>query len=211
MMRILTFLLTLISTILAHQQIEQRQATTTPPPSPFSGNAAQLISLYIPSSVESLLYSVYTSVESTTGDPDSVIESAFTAVSHPTWLNAVPSEYQSNIDALESAIDSLRVAATGGVGATTSAAGSEQMASSEASGASTSDSSVSTSGSSSELTTASPSGAPTTTEVVPGGQPAFTSFDWGDATLSSSGFAKPTQAPVAAVGVLGFFGAMLAL
>ncbi|KAF2120736.1 hypothetical protein BDV96DRAFT_595157 [Lophiotrema nucula] len=184
--------------------------TTTAPPSPFSDNAAQLISLYIPTSVESLFYSVYTSVESTTGDPASVIESAFTAITPPSWLDAVPTEYQSNIEALESAIESLRVAATGGVGATVAPASTVASASIESSATTSASSSGVTSESSSGTTSASES-LTTSEEATPAGTMATPSFDWGDATASSSGFAQPTKVPMAAAGVLGVIGVVLAL
>lgn len=137
-------------------------------------------------------------MESTTGDPASVIESAFTAITPPAWLEAVPTEYQSNVEALQSAVESLRVAATGGVGASASASasgtGSEESASLSGSESSASSGASTLSG-----------GEETSVNVPPRQTP---SFNWGP---SSSDFAIPTRVPIAAAGVAGFVGAVLAL
>lgn len=80
----------------------------------FSSAAGQLISLYIPPSVASAIYSAATAA-SVTGDPNSIIQSALTATASPIWLTAVPTEYQSNLNALDSEISALRGAAATGI------------------------------------------------------------------------------------------------
>lgn len=169
--------------------------------SPFSGNAAQLISLYIPTSIQSLLYSYYTSIESTTGDPASVIENAFTTLTPPAWLDAVPTEYQSNIQALESAINSLRVAATGGVGASVTPTAPASSSESESSG--------SESGSRSTRATSTGSRENEGTPGLVPQKPPTPSFDWGPS--STSGVAVRTEVPIVIAGVVGFVGAVLAV
>ncbi|KAF2002841.1 hypothetical protein P154DRAFT_561682 [Amniculicola lignicola CBS 123094] len=209
-MRLLTCIPLYISISTALRPIELRQASTTPTPNPFSANAAQLISLYIPSSIQSILYSYYTSLESTTGDPASVIEAAFTATTNVEWLEALPTQYDQNIEALQSAISSLRVAATGGVGAsvTPEATTTGRSSSSEGSGTGTASGSARTGSSVTSEggaeTTGTTEGTSTTRRTTP-----TISFDWG--STSSSGFGVPTRVPVAAAGVLGFVGAILVL
>ncbi|KAF2869948.1 hypothetical protein BDV95DRAFT_92279 [Massariosphaeria phaeospora] len=182
---------------------EPRQAESTPPPSPFSDNAAQLISAYIPDSIKSLLYSHYTSVESTTGDPLSAIESAFTALTPPAWLDALPTEYQSNIEALESAVSSLRVAATGGAGVSVIQPANSASASTEMS-ASATDQSESTLSS----TSATNSGDEKQTSAPPPARET-PSFTWGPSKPGSS--AASTRVPIAVAGVLGLIGAIMVL
>ncbi|KAJ9647957.1 hypothetical protein H2201_001324 [Coniosporium apollinis] len=80
----------------------------------FSSAAGQLISLYIPPSVASAIYSA-ASAASVTGDPNSIIQSALTATASPTWLTAVPTEYQPNLNSLDSEISALRGAAATGI------------------------------------------------------------------------------------------------
>ncbi|KAI9819929.1 MAG: hypothetical protein M1827_006499 [Pycnora praestabilis] len=95
---------------------EKRQATSTNG-AQFSSAANQLISLYLP---ESVLLPIGVAVQSAasaasvTGDINSIVESALLAPTPPPYLSAVPAQYQSNIAALESAINSLRLIASVG-------------------------------------------------------------------------------------------------
>lgn len=83
--------------------------------SEFSSAASQLISLYLPPSVQSALVSVASSAGGiTTGDITAAVDSALTAVSPPAWLTAVPSQYSANLVSLESAVSALRGYASAG-------------------------------------------------------------------------------------------------
>ncbi|ORX93177.1 hypothetical protein BCR34DRAFT_243239 [Clohesyomyces aquaticus] len=214
-MRVFTCILLCASipSTLALQAPEPRQAATTTPPDPnFSANAAQLISLYVPSSIQSLLYSYYTSIESTTGNVASIIESAFTATAHPTWLDALPSEYQSNIEALESAVQSLRAAVTGGLGASvTEIVGTRSRTGVQSGSTGTVSESASTSRSEESGTMTSSSGSTGTTGQGSVSTTPTVSLRSGATSSGSSGFGMPTRVPVEVAGVLGLVGAVLVL
>jgi hypothetical protein len=100
----------------------------------FSSAANQLVSLYIPASVAvplGVAVQSAASAQGITGDINSIVQSALTATSAPSFLTAIPSQYQSNIVSLESAISALRGAANTGIAGasrvvtSTNSAGSE--------------------------------------------------------------------------------------
>jgi hypothetical protein len=100
------------TTVLAQ---EKRQATNG---AQFSSAANQLVSAYIPSTALPALESAISegaAKASVTGDAKSLIHSALLGGELPDWfVSAVPVEYSTQIDALESNINALR----GTVGAT---------------------------------------------------------------------------------------------
>lgn len=111
-----TLFLALLSTTTLAAVLENRQATDL---AQFTSAAEQLISQYIPSSVLPVLESKVSSaasVDNLTGEAKSLIYDALLAISVPAWFtSAVPSEYRSQIDALEEGISSLRVPTAGGI------------------------------------------------------------------------------------------------
>ena len=103
---------------LALQPATNNQRPSTNNPAAITSAAAQLISLYIPPSLAST-FAAAASAASITGDPAQILESAIIAPTTPPWLAAaVPSQYASNINALESAVHGL-----GGVSVTASGTG----------------------------------------------------------------------------------------
>ncbi|KAH0542736.1 hypothetical protein FGG08_002875 [Glutinoglossum americanum] len=104
----------LSSTVLA--DTTAAPAPTAPPPSPeFEAAVSALIASYIPSSILIPLGAAVQSAAAAagvTGALPDIIESALGAPAPPTWLTAIPTEYQSNIAALESAIESLKEGVT---------------------------------------------------------------------------------------------------
>jgi len=108
------FTLALLSTSVFAVQ-EKRQATNG---EQFTNAAGQLISAYLPASVEAGLASVISDAAakaSITGDAVAVIKSALLENDVPGWFtSAIPSAWSSQFAALESGIDALR----GTVGAT---------------------------------------------------------------------------------------------
>ncbi|KAI9847538.1 MAG: hypothetical protein M1838_000837 [Thelocarpon superellum] len=112
----------LSSSVLAAPQLEKRepapQATNA---AEFSSAVSQLVSLYLPTDIATAFAVVAQSAaaaEGTTADAKSLLLSGLAATSLPTYLTAVPSQYQPNLASLESAISALRgVASTGIPGA----------------------------------------------------------------------------------------------
>ncbi|KAI9867244.1 MAG: hypothetical protein M1813_009522 [Trichoglossum hirsutum] len=88
-------------------------SVTTAPLSPdaFSSAVAALISSYIPASVLIPIANAIQSAASaagTTGDIQDILITALAGTAPPTWLTAIPTEYQSPFADLESAISSLK-------------------------------------------------------------------------------------------------------
>ncbi|KAF2804818.1 uncharacterized protein BDZ99DRAFT_480839 [Mytilinidion resinicola] len=213
--------------------LQPRQAITAPA-AEFSSAAAQLISLYLPASVQSAIASA-ASAASVTGDPASVVEAAFTASATPAWFAALPTQYASNVDALESAISQLRGQAstgvpgaprvvvttvkggetittiTGGATSASSATGAVKSAESAASSALSSGLSSASSVASSALSSASLVAASASASLSSVLSSLSASVAAASSTSTSSGFAVPTRVPVTAVGVFGMLGAVLAL
>ncbi|KAI9844392.1 MAG: hypothetical protein M1837_005593 [Sclerophora amabilis] len=110
----------------ASPEAEKRQAQATDEAG-FNSAVSQLLSLYIPPAVSASLVNVISSAASATGDLNEAVQSAFAAPTAPAYLSQIPSEYQSNVASLQSAISELRgVASTGIAGApvvTTDSAG----------------------------------------------------------------------------------------
>jgi hypothetical protein len=101
----------LSSTVLA----QNPPAPTTPPSPEFEAAVSALIASYIPSSILIPLGAAVQSAASAagvTGSLPDIIDSALGAPTPPTWLTAIPTEFQSNIAALETAIESLKAGAT---------------------------------------------------------------------------------------------------
>jgi hypothetical protein len=88
---------------------EKRQATDA---AQFTSAANELVSKYIPSGILPALESSVSSAASVakvTGDPKSLIYDALLASSIPSWFaSAVPTDYSSQIAALEGDISALR-------------------------------------------------------------------------------------------------------
>jgi hypothetical protein len=106
MHRLLTLVIAALTALTWASEDLKRQASITNA-AEFSSAASQLISLYLPSSVQSALALVASEAGSITTDISAAVESALTATSPPPWLNAVPAEYSSNIASLESAVSAL--------------------------------------------------------------------------------------------------------
>lgn len=198
----------------------------------FSSAASQLISLYLPPSVQSALALVASEAGSITSDISAAVESALTATSPPPWLNAVPAEYSSNLASLESAVSTLYSYASEGsipnapYVVTTTSGGSVVVSTSVP--ASTA---VVTSGTPASVSTllrvkraaqipgAEIDGMPqsstatrTSTTSVTTASPFSTNTVTSLSGTSSSALAVATQAPVlAGIGVLGLLGVIAAL
>jgi hypothetical protein len=85
--------------------------TLAPSAAAFESAVAGLISSYIPSSVLIPLGSAVQSAAAAagiTGALTDIINSALAAPTPPPWITALPAAYQSNIQALESAISALK-------------------------------------------------------------------------------------------------------
>lgn len=100
--------------------IDTREPHSTDP-AEFTSAVNVLISQYIPPSVGLPLGAAVQSAASAngeTGDINAIVNSALAAPTPPPYLSAIPTEYQPNVAALQSAISSLRgVASTGIPGA----------------------------------------------------------------------------------------------
>ncbi|KAF2496077.1 hypothetical protein BU16DRAFT_366320 [Lophium mytilinum] len=232
-----TVLFYLTSLISPSTALQPRQAITTPA-AEFSSAAAQLLSLYLPTSVQSAIASA-AAAASITGDPSSVVEAAFTASATPAWFSALPTQYHSNVQALESAIEKLRGQASTGVpgaprvivttvqggstvltvtgGATetgdlsASRTGVVSSAESAASSALSSGLSSASSVASSARSSASSVAAEASASLSSVLSSLSASVAAASSTSTSSGFAAPTRVPMAAMGVLGMLGAVMAL
>lgn len=233
------FTLALLSfTALAAEQ-EKRQATNA---AQFTSAADQLISQYIPSTALPVLESAVSSAASAAsvaGEPLSLIYDGLLALSMPGWFSsAIPSAWSTQIAALESNINALRVKSTAGGGVptviaitTTNSAGSTITTSVTSTIPSTTVTSTTTSGVTATTTTTtsgSGSGAGSTlstltTEVVNGATSVFSvavskgsSVVGGASSIVSSATSKaggaiPTPVSGCAAGVIGLVGLMVAL
>ncbi|KAI9696577.1 MAG: hypothetical protein M1836_005596 [Candelina mexicana] len=104
-------------TVSGQGEIYPRQSAVATDPAQFSSAANQLISLYLPPSVGvpiAVALQSAASAAGVTGDINSIVNSALIATSAPSFLTAVPTEYKTNIAALQGAISSLRGAASAG-------------------------------------------------------------------------------------------------
>jgi hypothetical protein len=182
--------------------------------SKFSSAAHQLVSLYIPSTVLPALASVASAHSVSGTNILSILESVFTATTTPEWFTAIPTQYSTNIAALESKIEELRGAAIAGsisgapkVITSTDGEGKTVVTTSLPTGVSAGSTGSTTGGTSSSPSETLLTGTRTTTGEGPTTTPAI----GGISSSSSSGHAQATQIPGVAVGVMGLFGAMLAL
>ncbi|OCK73520.1 hypothetical protein K432DRAFT_430546 [Lepidopterella palustris CBS 459.81] len=247
-MQLQLFTIALLSSSASALAPHQRRQDTIGPA--FSSAANQLISLYVPAAGQSAILSA-ASAASITGDPQSIINSALAATVVPSWLAAVPTEYQSCINSVESAISGLRGAASTGiagaprVATATNSAGStfitiippssvsiaaassvtgsvasitgsvatslSSVLSSVSSVSNSAASSAPSSAVSAASSTASSAASATSSAVssVANKPSAVTSHTASSST--SSGFAAPTQVPIAAAGVIGLLGMVLAV
>ncbi|KAI9716434.1 MAG: hypothetical protein M1812_005329 [Candelaria pacifica] len=101
----------LSSTISAQGEIYPRQSAVATDPAQFSSAANQLISLYLPPSVGvpiAVAIQSAASAAGVTGDINSIVNSALMATKAPPFLTAVPTQYATNVAALQGAISSLR-------------------------------------------------------------------------------------------------------
>ncbi|OCL05117.1 hypothetical protein AOQ84DRAFT_356111 [Glonium stellatum] len=225
-MRLQVFTAALLSSSALASSPNQRRQTTDA--QEFSSAAGQLISLYIPASVQSAIASA-ASQASVTGDPQSIVNSALTATVTPSWFTAIPTEYQPNINSLESAISDLRGAAATGIpgaprvttatdsaGSTyvTTIPGSMSITGSVAASLSSVISSLESSASaaaSSALSSESSALSSLEASASAAISSASVAASHTVSSSKSSGFAAPTQVPMAAAGVLGFLGLVLAI
>ncbi|XTI88491.1 hypothetical protein V2W45_1468846 [Cenococcum geophilum] len=229
-MRLQAFTVALLSSsALAAGPNQRRQATNA---QEFSSAASQLISLYVPASVQSAIASA-ASQASVTGDPQAIVNSALIATVTPSWFTAIPTEYQPNINSLESAISDLRgAAATGIAGAprvatATDSAGSTYVttipgsmsitgsvtaplssviSSVESSASATASSALASASSASSSAESSASAA-----VSSAASSVSAAASRTVSSSKSSGYAAPTQVPMAAAGFLGFLGMVLVI
>jgi hypothetical protein len=164
------------------------------------------------------MYAHYTSYASTTGDPASVIESAFTALTPPAWLDTLPTEYQSNVAALEDAISVLRDEVSGNAAGATSADATAPRSAGNGDGSgaiSLTASGATASRVLSEISEiSSVTGSPTTSSLHGVLTPVkeTPSIDWGPTESSESpGLARATGVPLDAVGIIGVIGVALVI
>ena len=100
--------------------------TVQPNPSELiSSQIGALVSSYIPQSIAlslGLAVQSAASAAGTTGGLTDIIQLAINATTTPSWITLLPTEYQPNIVALESAIAALRAGASSPLGSPTASA-----------------------------------------------------------------------------------------
>ncbi|KAI9864805.1 MAG: hypothetical protein M1813_002575 [Trichoglossum hirsutum] len=175
--------------LLGSTALAQAPPAPTAPPTPdqFASAVGQLISSYIPASVLIPLGSAVQSAASAaglTGNIQDILSTALAGTAPPTWLAAIPTQYQPNLASLESAISALKSSAISAVGP------------SSPSGA--------PSGSGNATTGSVGSTAKTGTTIAP-------TKSTGPTTSTSSGAAIPAAVVPGAAGIFGLLGVILAL
>ncbi|MCJ1223603.1 hypothetical protein MMC12_000246 [Toensbergia leucococca] len=203
--------------LLASTATAQINASTITNTAEFSAAANQIVSDFIPPSIVvavGVAVQSAASVASITGDINSIVQSALTAATPPPFLTAIPSEYQSNVQGIESAISSLRQAVS-------STSTTSMMPNATANGT--------------LVTMTNSAGMPYTTLIAAtgtgvngtGSNSTVSGMNLGSSSMSaalssssasatvantkSSAFAVPTQVPVMAAGIVGMVGLLAVL